>query len=287
MVSTFDKEDLNAISSIFSRGFLSKIISDSYREDIENICNKTGAEINGEKNLSDLYDEIFKFLFKNYRCEYIYKNAIISKLFLGRRSLNSAVVFNELVVGNSKADLVIINDTSTVYEIKTELDSLDRLISQINSYKTIFDYNYVVTYEKNIEKIDKIIPDAVGIIILSNRYTLRTIKKAKSNKKNTISHKIFDMLKKDEYLEIIGQKYGAVPEVPNTLIYKECKELFAKLPSEEAHNYMVKVLKQRMLTQHQKNLIKQIPMSLKLFALYENLNFEQCSKLVKALSLKI
>ena len=46
----------------------------------------------------------------------------------------------------------MINGKGVVYEIKTELDNLERLNSQIEDYYKAFTNVVIVTYEENIEK---------------------------------------------------------------------------------------------------------------------------------------
>lgn len=282
MFVEINKKDYSELAYMFSRGFTAKILDGTYMNYLDYLNGYIGLNTRSTQ-LIEFIDQLFKFLSKNYRCEYIYKNAIASKILLGRHSLNTSVMFNEMIVGQSKADLVLLNGTSTVYEIKTELDSLDRLKSQIDSYLDIFDYTYVVTYKNNIDRINKIIPQQVGIIILSDKYTLRTVKQATSNKENTNSSKIFDILRKSEYQSIIKNVYGKIPNVPNTLIYQECKKLFAELKPIDAHDHMVNSLKKRKINNYQKELVEQLPDSLKLLALYENYNKNECNKIREAL----
>lgn len=277
-MDTYYNNNYNVLANLFSKNFISKIFNDNYKQDIDNIIKEFHIKYTNN-SLAELFETVYKYLLKNYRCEYIYKNAIVSKILLGKHSLNTSVLFNEMVVGNSIADLVMINGTSTVFEIKTELDSLDRLSGQLNSYMCVFDYIYVVTYEKNISKISELVPEQIGIMILSDKYTLRVVKKAKSNKSNTSSEDIFDILRKEEYLEIIKKKIGNIPDVPNTYIYRVCKNIFAQFSPGDAHDAMVQVLKKRNVNETQKKLVNNAPYSLKLFTLYEYLNEEQCKKL--------
>lgn len=47
-------------------------------------------------------------------------NVIANKILLGKHSLNTSHMLSEFRVGYNKADVVIINGTSSVYEIKSE-----------------------------------------------------------------------------------------------------------------------------------------------------------------------
>lgn len=88
---------------------------------------------------------------KEYRTEYLYKNTILNKLLFAKHDYKNNS-FNELPIDKSKADFVMINGKGVVYEIKTELDNLDRIETQIQDYYKAFTEVVVVTYETNIKK---------------------------------------------------------------------------------------------------------------------------------------
>lgn len=119
--------------------------------------------------LADAFDAAYEELWNNYRSEYIYKNELLSKIVFGRHSPKTASFLSEFRVANSIADAVIFNGTSTVYEIKTEYDSLDRLRAQIEDYRKVFDYSYVVTSKSRLKAVEAITPHNVGILFLSER----------------------------------------------------------------------------------------------------------------------
>lgn len=56
----------------------------------------------------------------HHRDEYVYKAALTQKVLLGTHSLKTACMINEFRVADCKADLVILNGTAAVYEIKSE-----------------------------------------------------------------------------------------------------------------------------------------------------------------------
>ncbi len=103
------------------------------------------------------YEDLFNFAFthlqKNYRNEYIYKNAIAKNILLGKHSLNTSFMLQEFRIGHCKADTLVLNGTSNIYEIKSELDSLDRLQGQINTYSQVFDMVHVITFQARLKKL--------------------------------------------------------------------------------------------------------------------------------------
>ena len=94
---------------------------------------------------------------------------MLNKLLLGVHSVNTTTALTEVAIAKSKADFVLINGKAVVYEIKTELDNLERLSSQVDDYYKAFDHVAVVTYEKNLQQLQKVldsIDKPVGIYVL-------------------------------------------------------------------------------------------------------------------------
>lgn len=218
-----------------------------------------------------LFDLIYDILLDEYRCEYVYKNIIAHQLLLKRHSLKSSSLLSEVYVGNSKADIVIMNGNSSVYEIKTELDNIDRLRGQLSDYKNVFDNIFVVAHPSQLEKICSQTDLDVGLIVLDDDLQLRTIRDARSNKHNVRSEIIFDTLRRKEYLQIIKKEFGRIPDVPNTLIYQKCKSLFRIIPPVKAHDYMVEALRKRAYSQDTTNRLEVLPDSLSMVCLDDKL----------------
>ncbi len=225
-------------------------------------CNLT-ATLRPHMTLRDFYDELFAVLFRNYRNEYVYKNAIARKILLGKHSLKSSFMLTEFRAGNCKADAVILNGSSTVYEIKSTYDSVTRLERQLNAYHQIFDHINIITSEDQVAKVESVINDSVGLMILTDRYSISTIREPTSQKLRVSPAVIFDSLRKPEYISIIKQQFGYIPDVPNTKIYNACKTLFVTLDPQVAHDEMVRVLKKRGSCFQLREFVTQMPDSLK------------------------
>lgn len=233
--------------------------------------------------LGQLYETLYGFLKSQYRCEYVYKNALANKILLGRHSLKTSTLLTEFRTNNSKADAVVMNGTSSVYEIKTELDTLERLDGQISSYKKVFDKVYVVTHESKLPKLQTMLAEDVGIILLTDKYTLQIVRESQSHKDSVDSAVIFDCLRQAEYCEIISDEFGHVPDVPNSKLYSECKRLFSTLPSTVAHDGMVRTIKKRKPANSLNSLVAAVPHSLKLLCLMSGFKLSQRKTLLTAL----
>lgn len=84
--------------------------------------------------VGEAFNEAFALLRQTgLRNEYVYRSALTHNLLLGKHSLRTACMLNEFRIGSCKADLIILNGTGTVYEIKSERDSLSRLQNQITN----------------------------------------------------------------------------------------------------------------------------------------------------------
>ena len=103
--------------------------------------------------------------------------------------------------GNRRADLIMISNNNLLgFEIKSELDSLKNLKSQILDYKKIFDFVYVVIDKKfKFSKELAELPSQIGILVYAKEIMIkREAKKIKKFKKNDL---ILLLWKKD--LEVL------------------------------------------------------------------------------------
>lgn len=238
-------DTLRSLSQLFSASHFSKIVRDDDQKYIK-------KKIRKHFQSSATYNEIFSFLYSElqtkYRSEYFYKNALLNELIIKKYSLNTTTILNEFPIGGSIADFILLNGKVRIYEIKTDLDSLDKLDKQIKDYVQFANEVYIVTSSKHTEKIiDKYTNSNIGIIEFTNKNTLKEIKLAKSNFQFFNHLTIFKTLRKNEYLEIINDKFGFIPEVPNTLIFKECLELVKTIDILEFQPLAFNKLKQRKL----------------------------------------
>lgn len=278
-----------ALSSIFNTNILNDFFHNRESNRLVNIFNEFNMhdKICQNVTLKDFFEDSYKQLLKNYRNEYVFKNAITQKILIGRHSIKSSSLFTELRVETSKADVVIFNGTSHVYEIKTDLDNFERLEDQIKNYKKVFEYVNVVSVESKINDIKSLVDDTVGIIILTDKYTLKTVRKAQSGLHNLNKEAIFNLLRKNEYLAIIKKINGTIPVLPNTKIYSACKDLFIELPIKIIHKEVLKILKERKNHKNLVDTIKDFPSSLKIAILEANLSTKQQIDFLDFLNKKI
>jgi hypothetical protein len=235
------------LSRIFSTTFIRHILSET-QTDLINALSKNFSFVNEAHRNSDypmLFDEAYSVLLENYRCEYIYKSKIYDKINKLSKKKKKSGVLTELRSGSSIADLVWLNGTSIVYEIKTEIDTNKRLMNQINSYNKLFKETVVVSYEKNLELIINSVPKYVGLIYLDKRGKLKTFREPQEHLDDLNAHMMFMTLRRKEYESAVLEAFGYIPDVTDAHIYNECYKLFTSIPTLTAHELMVKQLKLR------------------------------------------
>lgn len=240
-----------ANNSILNKLFTKNIFNNLLREQTdETFCTIVQRYINNpaDKNNGELISEIYSLMASSYRNEYFYQNTLLNRLLLGKHSLNTTTALTQIPIGRSKADFILINGKAVVYEIKTELDSFERLETQLKDYFTAFNHVCVVTSMSHYEKAAALLENTpVGIYVLTekNQLSKKFLKEPKMC--NTyLSHIVlFKILHKKEYESIIFSYFKMLPAVSQVFYYNECLKLFSKIPIEEAYFMALKELKKR------------------------------------------
>lgn len=279
-----EKNKLNILNKFFSRNTFRHCYEDG-NDKIYGQVIKRYVDNSAEKTNLELVSEIYSVLEDKYRNEYYYKNTLLKKLLLGIHSVNTTTALTEFPIAKSKADFVLINGKAVVYEIKTELDNLERLESQISDYYKAFDHVAVVTCIENVENVKKKL-DAmkrpVGLYVLQKKGTIKTIRRPEKYIDCLDAEVLYKILRKQEYEQIILKKYGYLPEVSAFKYYIECKKLFVEIPLEESYTLVLKLLKKR--AKIIKAEYEQIPYELKFLAYFMGLREDDYKKIMKFLS---
>lgn len=240
---------MNSNNLILNRLFTQYIFGDLVKHHNNDIyCEIVKRYVNDETALNngEIISQIYKYMSKNYRNEYFYQNTMLNKLLLGRHSVNTTTALTQIPIAKSKADFILINGKAVVYEIKTELDSFERLKTQLADYYKAFNHVCVVTCENNYEKIDSILKNtAVGICILTNRNTLRVEKEPIADNSSLDYKSIFKVLRKNEFESILLDYFKKLPDATPVFYYDECFKWFTEIPLEEAYLRTLKILKKR------------------------------------------
>lgn len=269
------------LNRVFTRNTFKALIEESKDEAYYSAIRRYINDPEG-KNHQQIISEIYKKLRCEYRNEYYYKNTLLNKLLLGVHKPTTTTALTEVPVNKSKADFILINGKAVVYEIKTELDNLERLESQLQDYYKAFVNVCVVTSESNFDAVrKKLLNSNVGIYILTNSDTIRLKKKANSDYSQLDLGIIFKILRKREYESILTSIYGYLPSVSQFNYYSECKKLFEKIDVHGAYKLFIKELKKR--NRIDIELFAQVPKEIKSVIYFSDFRSRDYDKLKKFL----
>ena len=93
------------------------------------------------------------------------REALLAELTEKHKNDTQARVFNEFSLqhGLSRIDLMVLNEDLHGFEIKSDKDSLERLLDQVRVYNSIFDRMTLVIGWRHFEAAIKIIPEWWGV----------------------------------------------------------------------------------------------------------------------------
>lgn len=265
------------INRVFTKNVFSDLLSNGSNEVFENVVRKYVLDPYN-KSYGQLVNEIYNYLSKDQRNEYYYINTLLNKLLVGIHNVNTTTAFTQLRICSHIADFVMINGEGRVYEIKTDLDNLDRLHSQLSDYFKAFSKVSVLVSESNAVKVRKTLTDlgemgnAVGIYCLNKHDIIFSKKSTREPKcyENALEHaSLFKLLRKQEYENVLMRYFGEVPIVPPVFVFKESLAMFKMIPVLEAQKLVFAELKKR--TRIKKEVFEKIQKELKSVVYFSDL----------------
>jgi hypothetical protein len=278
------RKSLKSLAALFRGPFLRQVARGEHLGRLRELLDYSADDRipSSESSLADFFEYFYMRLLEDYRCEYVYKNAIAIATLADRKE--HTVFSGELAVAGSRVDLAIINGTSTAFEIKTELDSPGRLDGQLDDYRKAFDLVFVIVPPNLAKRYELFTPSDVGLVTLAPDGTMTKLRESESHKCYIKPAVAFDVMRQAEYMAAVKERFGRVPSVPNSLAYRECKKLFCQLLPFEAHDAMIRQLRTRSVTNGKAALLSRVPNSLKLAALTLSATQAECKALVTALA---
>lgn len=203
--------------------------------------------------LQDLIDHSYEILVNHYRNEYVYKSTLLNDFVLNHYSLDDTIILNEFRINDSIADVVLINGTNKVFEIKTELDNLERLESQVIDYYKVFSEVYLVTHHSVYEKHTPFLQDTVGILVYTEEGNIEKVKKAQVVETYLDIKTMMATLRKAEYMKLVRLLAGFIPDATPVYMYTECLNVLLQFTPKEVQVAYQEILKQRI--SKEKNLL--------------------------------
>lgn len=285
-MKNYSTSQLSALTRLFSAAVFRELAKKGQSSLFCRLLGQTNLLDNAGSGatVGDVFDQAFEILkVAGQRDEYIYRAAISQKILMGTHTLRTASMLNEFRAGSSKADLVILNGTATVYEIKSERDSLARLASQVENYKRVFAKVNVIASEGHIDGIIETVPKDVGVMCLSKRFQITTVREAAECPARICPVTVFESLRMAESHTILQTMGVVVPEVPNTQRHAAMRDLFARLDPVDLHAEMVCTLKRTRDLAPLSDFVNRLPKSLQAAALSISVRHSDHPKLIGAI----
>lgn len=258
-----------SINRVFTRKTLNDLMTTGYSDIYDHVIRRYIVDAEGKTN-GEIFSEIYSKLGELNRNEYYYTNTLLNKLLVGIHSVNTTTALSQIRIADHIADFVMINGEGYVYEIKSDLDNLERISAQLNDYYKAFSRVSVLVSEQKRRRVEDILKrlgdmgNAVGIFVLSEKDTIfnrSTCKEPQLYERNLDHYSLFTIMRKAEYESIIHSFFGDLPIVAPAFYFKECYELFSQIPIIEAQKRVHGELKKR--NRITREVFEEIPMELK------------------------
>jgi len=140
--------------------------------------------------------------------------------------------------GNGRVDIAVVNGVMHGYEIKSDLDTLQRLQEQIEIYNSVFDKMTIVVGKTHLFDVVRIIPEWWGIILAKldsdDKIAFFSIRKEGLNK-NQDQVSVAKLLWREEAIKILNEM-------------NEANGFYSK-PREIIYNKLAKTLDKKTLSQ--------------------------------------
>lgn len=279
-----EKSKLAATTRLFSSAVFQQLAKKGKSPIFARLMREIGRERFAQAStVSDVFTSAFEVIaLPGSRDEYVYKSAITKKVLLGRHSLRTASMLTEVRVEDSKADIVVLNGTSTVYEIKSERDNLSRLPNQLEAYRRAFASVNVITSDTHASKVIEIAPWDVGVMVLNRRGRISELRAAKDRPERVQSSALFELLRTDEACRVLCSLGVVVPDVPNTEKFGLVRALFVSQDPLALHEAAVAVLRQARSQIALKDFLASLPSSLQAAALSTSIRRSDQPRLIAA-----
>lgn len=258
-----------SISRVFSKKVIDELLSLGTNSTYNYVVEKY-IDAPENKTNKEIIEEIYSKMGKSYRSEYFYLNTLLNKLLIGIHNVNTTTALSQLRVANHIADFVMINGEGRVYEIKSDLDNLNRLNEQLMDYYKAFSYVSVLVSEKGREHVERQLEmlggmgNSVGIYVLSDKDKIFNKEKTKEPIRfdaNLDAFTLFTVMRKREYEKIINGYFGYLPKVAPAFYFKKCFNMFKEIPILTAQKMVMRELKNR--NNISKEFLDSVPFELK------------------------
>lgn len=243
-------ERMHDYTSLFSYASWSKTLQNGTPTDVSAVYQKydEGLQLGEPLTYMSYLGWVYRCLQKSYRNEYVYKNELVNKYIVRKFGKTSSVAVNEFRVGDSIADLTLFNGESKCFEIKSDLDSPQRLSLQMASYQRVFEKCYILVPIESVNTYHDLVDDAVGILSLrycrNGQISIQIEREAKRNEFVDVNV-LMRSVRANEYRWMVKQAYGTLPDVSDFEMFEACKTKLGELTSDNLHKLFCEAVKTR------------------------------------------
>lgn len=174
-----------------------------------------------------------RWLRKNYRNDHVYRTSVLQSLLREKH----ARVIPEFRVNLSQADFLVAGSDLHVVELKSELDTLDRLERQVADYRLVASRISVVG---SPALASRMLEDgrwaAVGVSTLGDDGLVRSWREARPDHSQLNSMSIMRCMRRSEYLDTLRLLGFDLPPLPNTRVFTHALQLAATVPASAFHD---------------------------------------------------
>lgn len=237
-------------ASLFSTRAFRPVLTHGGSEELEQRLARLRKDLHLARRASNgvVVNAAYELLAHSYRSEYVYKNLIASKVFVGRHRAANSVLINEFSVGAAVADSLMVNGRATAYEIKTELDNPDKLARQLTEYYRAVPLVNVVVHESAASRYaSELANTPAGLISVGKRWRLSIVKPAEESHESLCVRTMFNTLRVREVEATLANLGFELPDVPNGRRYEEHLNLAMQVAPGAFHQAWATAIKSRRL----------------------------------------
>jgi len=243
--SRYTHDELVATSRLFSTAVAKELVGTRGFPLLGRLIKQANLvlDLPSKSTLASVFEVALSRLQCEYQSDYVFREALWrSHSGRGKRTANTIV--QEFRVGTKRADLVLLNGTSTAFEIKSNWDNLDRLDSQLHAFRPAFAKVVVVVGDEHLEGVRRQLPAEVGIARLTRRAGIKVVRRPGDCSSTVSARAVFNSVSMAEAHQILRHAGLVVPDVPNTERHAAYGRIFDDMPGHVAHRLMLSVLKE-------------------------------------------
>lgn len=244
----YDTGQLRDYSLLFTRSEISRLVESGRSKLVSHCVRQYDSKVfTSDKTYGAYYKYLYKVLLKHYANEYIYKNEFINRFLYPGYVGRQCYTYSELNLGGVIADLASFNGHAIGYEIKTELDSPERLCRQMEHYRKVFNEVYLVIPEDKCDLYTTAVDPRVGIITYNSTHRAFGVLRSSEQRPGPDADKLMEILLTKEYQAIVRAYYGAeaLKESTDFTLFEDCRHLMHNIPPEMLNEFFITALKNR------------------------------------------